>query len=385
MWKDDRGATGDFLENDLDDISLKHYLAISASLTADEHRSLAAWLGQICGFQDADPELAGNIAAIVREIASTAQSYVRTALAQAAATNPRIPADVALKIANDEDAVATPFLALSEVLTEQDLLNIAGLAGSNAKRLAISRRPSVSEALSGVLAEHGDWAVRKSLLENSGARIGDATYDLIVARDGDLEDMHHTVVNGRRLPVDIVAKFIRVIEASLIEQLVEKHGLTPAQALDLASEVKGEALIGLASDIPADRLAALVKFLSARGEITPFLLFKAVCGGNGQLLAAYLAQCAELPIRTVYERLAGDHARHLGILWRTTGFTDDLLPLMIQAIEILKRSALDCRKMDVAAQRNRLYQRLISGLETIETDLKPAEVQELWAANPGGG
>lgn len=217
------------------------------------------------------------------------------------------------------------------------------------------------------------YAAHRTVIDKTVAASNDtakATESYAAARDS----LH--------LPADIIAKFIRVIEASLIAQLVEKHGLSSAQALDLATEVKEEALIGLASDIPSDRLAALVKFLSARGEITPFLLFKAVCGGNGQLLVAYLAQCSELSMRTIYERLAGDHAKHLSILWQTTGFPDTLLPLIIQAIAILKISAMDCRKMDVAVQKNRLYERLISGLDMIETRLKPTEVQELWAASP---
>ena len=366
----------------MDEISLQHYLEIAPSLTPDESVSLAAWLGKICGFQDTDPELAGNIAAIVKQIADTAQVYVRTALAQAAAANPRIPAEIAHRIANDEDAVSTPFLAITEVLTEQDLLEIVRLTDSNAKRAAISRRGYVSEELSAALAENGDWPVRKSLLENPGAQIGGTTYDLIIAKDGARDDLHFTVINGHRLPPVIVAKFIRVIEASLTEQLIDKHGLTPMQAFDLAAEVQDEALVGLASNIPADRLTSLVQFLRSRNAVTPFLLFKAVCRGNAQLLVNYLAQCAELPMSVVYERMAGDHARQLPILWRTTELPEDLLPLLVQAIEILKTSAFDCRKMEVSTQQNILFQRLMSGLELIETQMNPTQVQELWQDSP---
>ena len=97
-----------------------------------------------------------------------------------------------------------------------------------------------------------------------------------------------------------------------------------------------------------------------------------------QFLAAYLAQCAELPLETVHQRIADDHGRHLPILWRTTGFADDVLRLIVEAVSILKSSADECRKRDVKAQQTVIFQRLISGLETIEKGLSPKEVQELW-------
>ncbi len=363
---------------DLDDLTLTQYQLISPLLSDSEHRTLAARVGQICGNANLDPETAENIIAIVRQIAGAAQMHLRAALAEAAAEHSELPSEIALKIASDEDAVSTPFLELTQALTDDDLLEIARLTDSNSKRLAISRRKEVSEELSSVLAETGDWPVRKSLLENQGARIAGKTYDLIVVRDGDRSELHQVLVQGRQLPAEIVAKFIRIMETALIERLVTHHGLTAGQAFVMTTDVHYGAIIGLASDISPDRLAALVKYLSAQGEITPYLLFKAICRGNVQFLAVYLAQCAELPVGTVQERIAEDHVRHLPILWRTTGFADDVLRLIVEAVSILKSSADECRKRDVKAQQTVIFQRLISGLETLEKGLSPKEVQELW-------
>jgi len=364
----------------LDNITLDHYRNISPGLSEDENRSLATRLGQICGKDELDAETAGNVVAIVRQIADTARFYIRLALAEAAAANPDLPSDIAMKIANDEDSISAPFLKLSEVLTDSDLLEIARLTDSNIKRVAISQRKVVSEELSGVLADTGNWRVRKTLLGNEGAQIGGATYDLIIARDGNLSELHSVIVEGRQLPVNIVAKFIRVMEVSLIDKLITRHALTPAQAFALATEVHCDALFGLASDISADRLAALVQFLSARGEISPYLLFKAICSGNMQFLATYLAQCSEMPVAQVQERLGADHAVHLPILWRTTGFPEQILPLIVEAVTILKSSANDCRKRDIKVQQTLIFQRLVSGLETMEKRLSPVEIRDLWAA-----
>jgi len=362
----------------VDDLTLAQYQLISPLLSDSEHQTLATRLGQICGHENLDPETADNIIAIVRQIVGAAQMHLRAALAEAAAENPELPSEIALTIASDEDAISTPFLELAQSLTDDDLLEIVRISESNSKRLAISRRKEVSEELSGVLAETGDWPVRKSLLENQGARIAGTTYDLIVARDGDRSELHQVLVQGRQLPAEIVAKFVRVMETSLIERLVTHHGLTSGQAFLMTTDVHYGAIVGLASDISPDRLAALVQYLSAQGEITPYLLFKAICRGNVQFLAAYLAHCAELPLATVQERIAADHARHLPILWRTTGFADDVLRLIVEAVTILKNSVDECRKRDVKAQQTVIFQRLISGLETIEKGLSPKEVQELW-------
>ncbi len=364
----------------MQDITLDQYQSMAPTLTEAEHRTLAGRLGQVCGKANIADDTAGHILAIVQQITDAADAYVRAAFAAAAAENADLPRSVALQIAQDEDAVAVPFLAVSEVLTDADLLQLVDLATTNEKRLAISRRQQISEDLSARLAETGDWTVRKTLLQNPGAKIGAPTYDLIIVRDRQQPDLQDVIIQGRQLPAEIVAKFIRIIESAYIEQLIARHALTPAQAYTLATDVNCDSLIGLASDLSMDRLSALVRYLSDRGEVTPYLIFKAICRGNMQFLVAFLAQCSELSPAEVSDRLRADHLMHLKILWRTTGFPEEFVPLIGEALAILKESVQDCRKRDIPVQQALIFQRLISGLETVEARLSQEELRDLWVS-----
>jgi uncharacterized protein (DUF2336 family) len=90
------------------------------------------------------------------------------------------PREVVRQLAFHEDAsVASPVLAKSNRLSEEDLVEIANTRGQQ-HLLALSGRKALNEALTDVLIRRGDSVVSNALAENSGARFSEKGYARLV-------------------------------------------------------------------------------------------------------------------------------------------------------------------------------------------------------------
>ncbi|WP_075215418.1 DUF2336 domain-containing protein [Mongoliimonas terrestris] len=112
-----------------------------------------------------------------------AEMVEREALAFAAekiAPLRRAPQNVIRRLAADEDAtVAGPVLEKSPVLSERDLLDVAGNRG-NEHLLAIARRFHLSEAVTETVVSRGDPSVKRTVASNHGAILGERALAEIV-------------------------------------------------------------------------------------------------------------------------------------------------------------------------------------------------------------
>ena len=123
---------------------------------------------------------------IFRIMVKDAEVRVREALAQNLKENPAVPRDVAMSLAKDVDSVALPVLQFSEVLSDEDLIEIVRSQGA-AKQVAVAGRSTVSEALSSALVETENEKVVTTLVANTGAEISEKSLHKVVEDFGDTE------------------------------------------------------------------------------------------------------------------------------------------------------------------------------------------------------
>ena len=103
---------------------------------------------------------------IVRVMAKDVELAVRRALSQSLRSARHLPHDVALRLANDVEAVALPILADSPVLTDADLVELVR-HGSARKQEAIAGRAGVSEQVADALVTEGGEAAVAALMGNA--------------------------------------------------------------------------------------------------------------------------------------------------------------------------------------------------------------------------
>jgi uncharacterized protein (DUF2336 family) len=119
---------------------------------------------------------------VMARLVNVIEAKARAKLSQRLAPIPNAPASVIYMLAFDDDIeIARDVLAQSERLKETDL--IANASSKSQQHLfAISRRRSLSEAVTDVLVERGDRNVVQSVVKNTGARFSDAGFKLLVKR-----------------------------------------------------------------------------------------------------------------------------------------------------------------------------------------------------------
>ena len=113
---------------------------------------------------------------IVRIMARDVATRVRSALADSLKSNSTIPRDIAMSMARDVEEVSLPFIEVSTVLTDDDLVEIIR-SGSSDKQTAVAKRANVTESVADALVERGSEAAVATLMANETAAVGEDLAD----------------------------------------------------------------------------------------------------------------------------------------------------------------------------------------------------------------
>lgn len=118
---------------------------------------------------------------VLCQLAELVEVEARTHVAKLLAPLERAPGNVVAKLANDEIEVAAPLLEFSNVLSDDDLIDIAANQ-SEEHRVAIAGRPGVTERVGEAIVEHGAGPSLVRLVRNEKAELGKQTLRKLVVR-----------------------------------------------------------------------------------------------------------------------------------------------------------------------------------------------------------
>ncbi len=130
-----------------------------------------------------DDEQVAQYDEVLCRLADLVEVEARTHVAKLLAPLERAPGTVVAKLANDRIEVASPLLEFSNVLSDDDLIDIVAHQ-SEEHRVAIASRPNVPERVGEAIVEHGGQESVVRLVRNSGAELGQATLERLVERAG---------------------------------------------------------------------------------------------------------------------------------------------------------------------------------------------------------
>lgn len=128
-----------------------------------------------------DDEQVAQYDEVLCQLAELVEVEARAHVARILAPLERVPGTVINKLANDQIEVAGPLLEFSNVLSDDDLIDIVAHQ-SEAHRVAIAGRPTVPERVGDAIVEHGGQSSVVRLVRNSGAELGPATLEKLVER-----------------------------------------------------------------------------------------------------------------------------------------------------------------------------------------------------------
>jgi len=135
-----------------------------------------------------DDEQVAQYDEVLCQLAELVESEARAHVARLLAPLDRAPGNVVVKLANDEIEVAQPLLEFSNVLNDDDLIEIIANQ-TEEHRLAIAGRPQVPERVGEAIVEHGQSASVIKLVRNANAEFGQQALERLAERAAEDADI----------------------------------------------------------------------------------------------------------------------------------------------------------------------------------------------------
>lgn len=221
---------------------------------------------------------------VVRDAEMTVRKLVSTRLADR--TDP--PSDLIKLLANDEIEVAFPILSESEVLKDNDLIEVIRQRTLE-HQMAVAIRQSVSEAVADALVQQGNERVIRTLLQNDNARISGKTMEFLVEQSERMNSFQEPVLRRRELRPDMAKRMFLWVSAALRKYIVENCGLAKADVDELLEKAALESL-SVTNDGSDSKSGELAHVLHSEGTADPALMIHALRDGEVRLFVDLLAE-----------------------------------------------------------------------------------------------
>ncbi len=301
---------------------------------------------------------------IVRIMAKDVAVRVRSALSQSLKTNPHIPHDVAVSLARDIEEIALPFIEVSTVLTDADLIEIVK-SGSAEKQTAVARRPAVSEGVADMLVEKGAETAVAALMANEGAEVSAKAMGRALDRFPTSVAIQTPLVNRAKLPVTVAERLVAMVSEKLRDQLVAKHELPLDLATDIVLQSRERATYALVGGAGENELMALVEQLRHGGRLTPSLILRSLCLGDLPFFEAAMASMAQIPVTNARLLIHDAGRQGLKPLAEKAGLPPTLYPAMRVAVDVAHETDFDGGDQDIERHRRRMLERILTQFEEI--------------------
>ncbi len=342
--------------------------------SADMRAETAAKIAQDFDTDRMTPEEREMAQEIFRLMAKDAEVRVREALSLNLKENSAVPHEVAKALAQDVDSVALPILQFSDVLTDEDLIEIVRSPDAG-KQAAIAKRSTVSESVSTALVDTGNEDVVTSLIANEGAEITEQSLRKVVEDFGDHEAMQDAMIHRPRLPVTIAERLVTMVSESLKDELVKRHELSASLATDLVLQSRERATISLSTESDEDELDGLVRQMRERGRLTPSIILRALCMGDLRFFEAAVAELARVPVVNVRSLIHDSGALGLRAAFDKAGLPASQFPAVRAAMDVARETEYDGGENDRERYSRRMIERILTqygdlGVEFDSDDLE---------------
>lgn len=299
---------------------------------------------------------------LIRLMAKDVEVTVRQALSQSLRFANWLPHDLALRLANDVDAVALPMLIDSSVLTDADLIQIVR-HGPVAKQEAIGARPGVSERVADALIDTAHENAVAILMRNATASISERGLGRAVDRFADSDAVKEGMVLRKHLPPAVAERLVAMVSDSLREHLVSHHEVTPSSAADIVLRSREQATVALALGASEQDLAGLVAQMHGHGRLTPSLLLRVLCTGDLAFFEVAIAHLANVPVANARILLHDAGTNGLASLYQKSGLPPAFLPVVRAAIDVMHETRMDGGDNDLQRFRTRVVTRVLTQFE----------------------
>ncbi len=302
---------------------------------------------------------------ILDMMCADAAVLVRRALAVTLRNSPKLPRDIAIKLAKDIDVIAVPVLKNSPVITDEDLVEIV-LAGSSEKQVAIAQRPTLGEGLTEVIALYGSKEAVEAATLNEGAAFSDDAYGGVIKRFANDNDIQSALISRSSLPMHVTEKLVNIVSGELFDRLVNTHELPPQLAIEIAAGARERATLDLVEQagLTTDP-ERFVQQLHLNGRLTPSLIMRALCLGHIGFVEYAMAELSAVPRTKAWLMIHDAGALGLKTIFERAGLPSGMFTAFRLAIEIFHKTEMDGGPNDKERFRQRMVERVLTQFQAI--------------------
>ena len=315
---------------------------------------------------DAERELASQI---FRVMAKDAEVMVRSTLASHLKSSPDLPKDVALALARDIEEVSLPMLEFSSLLEDGDLIEIVR-SSSAEKQKAVARRETVSTNVANALIDHGKSAgVVAELMNNKGAKLGEAEYAKALKKFGDDPAVANSVAARPQLPITIAERVVNMVSEKLRDFLVSKQEITVEMATDIVLQARERATVNLLPPgATSQDVVDLCKQLRDNRRLTPSLILRALCTGDLAFFEASMAVLSNTPIVNARMLIHDEGRLGLKTLYGRTSLPLHLYPAFRVAFDVARETEHDGGENDRQRFAVKVIERILTQFDDLAAD-----------------
>jgi len=276
---------------------------------------------------------------VIGRLAADIEARARLELSNRLANVPNAPINVVKVLASDDlVVVAAPMLSSSARLADEDLIATAKTKGQP-HLLAISTRPTLSEAVTDVLVERGDQGVVISVAKNAGARFSYSGFEVLVKRSEN-DDVLAEHVGAR---TDIPAPHLLALVTKASDAVRNKLTAANPQAAELIKDVLDNVAGQIGAAAARDYRAASISvgaLISTRQLSEVHVCAFAKSRKFEETVFALSALC-RLPIDSIERAIIDDRldvvvimAKAAGFCWATTKLIIELRPAGVSELDV---------------------------------------------------
>jgi uncharacterized protein (DUF2336 family) len=263
---------------------------------------------------------------------------VRLALAESLAHSSDAPRAIIAALAEDQPEIACTVIASSPVLTEADLVDLAG-RGDSLTRGVIASRPNLTRGVAAAIAEIGDECEATLLLENETAAITRFSLRRIAERLGNCCAIRSLLLDRDDLPADARHLLVGHIATALLNSNLVRTTLCHRRIASVTREAEDSAAVVIAGVVPHDEIPVLVEHLRLAGRLTPAFLIQALCAGKVDFFAGAVVTLSGVEERRVRPILATGRMHAVRALFEACGLSRDISAVFVEGVFLWRQAA----------------------------------------------
>lgn len=305
---------------------------------------------------------------IIAVMAQDAAVLVRRALAVALKNSPKLPHEVANKLARDVDSIALPVILNSPMLTDADLVEIVR-ASPPIKQVAVASRETLSPVVTGAIAKFAVAEAVERALANDNAIFDEDGLEMTLDRFAGVSQVTAAMVHRNQLPLSITEKLVTIVAGEVFDHLVNNHELPPQVAIDLAMGARERATIDIIEQaVRQQDIARFVQQLNLNGRLSPSLIMRGLCMGHMEFVEHALAELAGIPHGRMWLLIHDSGPLGLKSAFERSGLPPRLYPSFRAAVDVFHSIEREGASSDRIVFRKRMLERTLTLFKSVPKD-----------------